>query len=117
MAPSRRQFVFLLFGKDRFQRISRLGNMRQIDLGLHGLVCPRRCAHVCGWPAGRVPEMSAHSIGFVRFKRTGMRLCLGHADFRKNIQNRARLHFQLACEIVDSYLAHPPLFDVCYQKP
>jgi hypothetical protein len=34
MAPARCHFVFLLFGQDRFQRIPRLGDMRQVDLWL-----------------------------------------------------------------------------------
>ena len=34
-----------------------------------------------------------------------------HAEFRKNVENRARLDFQLFREIVDTNLAHPPLFN------
>jgi hypothetical protein len=34
MTSSRRQFVFLLLGENRLQRIARLGDMRQVDLGL-----------------------------------------------------------------------------------
>lgn len=117
MAPARCQFVFLLFGKDRLQRIAWLRNMREVDLRLYALMCPRGARRRCGRPARGMPEMRTHPIGFVRLKRTGMGLCLGHAEFRKDIQNRARLHFQLTCEIVNSYLAHPPLFGVCYQKP
>jgi hypothetical protein len=44
-----------------------------------------------------------------------MRLARSYADFRKNVENRARLYFQLFREIVDSNLTHPPLFNVCRQ--
>jgi hypothetical protein len=118
MAPPRRQFFFLLLGLDRLQHIAGLGDVGQVDLGLRGLLCPRlRARRVAGRLAGPVAKMRAHAVGLVPFKRTGVRLRLGHAEFRKNVQDRAWLDFQLACEIVDSYLAHPPLFGVCYQKP
>ena len=38
-----------------------------------------------------------------------MRLLLGDANFRKNVENRFAFNFQLPGQIVDSNLTHPPL--------
>ena len=46
-----------------------------------------------------------------------MSLSLGQAEFRQYVKYLTALDFHLACEIVDSYLTHPPLFGICYPKP
>ena len=61
--------------------------------------------------------MSANLAGFIFLQRTGVGFDSVHAEFRKNVDNRARLNFQLAREIVDTNLTHPPLFKICCPKP
>jgi hypothetical protein len=42
---------------------------------------------------------------------------LTQAELYQNIKNLLALDFHLAREIVDSNLAHPPLFKTCDPKP
>src|SRR6185437_10053626 len=46
-----------------------------------------------------------------------MRFPRAQSQFCQRIENLAALDFQLARQIVDSNLAHPPLFKFCYPKP
>ena len=55
-------------------------------------------------------KMRAHLLGLVLLKRAGVRLAFTQAEFRQYVKNLPALDFHLACEIVDSNLAHPPLF-------
>jgi hypothetical protein len=84
--------------------------MGKIDLGLDlvgiGASRTRR-------PAGSLrlagsAEAGTHLLCFMVFEGAGMALFLGDPDFRKYIENRLTLDFQLSCQIVDSNLAHPP---------
>jgi hypothetical protein len=56
-------------------------------------------------------------VRFVRLQRAGVRLASSDAEFRKKVENRARLDFKLFREIVDTNLTHPPLFSVCAANP
>lgn len=40
-------------------------------------------------------DVGAHTLGFVRFERAGVRLLLRYAYFRESIKNGFTLHFQL----------------------
>ena len=51
--------------------------------------------------------MGAHFLRFMVFQRTGVRLLLGDAYFRKYIEDRFAFYFQLPGQIVDSNLTHP----------
>jgi hypothetical protein len=55
-------------------------------------------------------KVRAHLFRLVAFKRARVRLDTLYAQLRKETDNRARLNFQLACQIVDTNLTHPPLF-------
>jgi hypothetical protein len=55
--------------------------------------------------------MRANLFRLVAFNRTGVRFARRYTKFWKNVENRARLYFQLFREIVDTNLAHPPLFN------
>jgi hypothetical protein len=44
--------------------------------------------------------------GDVFIDRAGVRLLLLHAQFRQEIENGARLNFQLACQLVDPNFLH-----------
>jgi hypothetical protein len=43
-----------------------------------------------------------------------MRLAFTQAELSQHVKNLPALDFHLAREIVDSNLAHPPLFKTCY---
>lgn len=49
----------------------------------------------CAAPATRPGDIGAHTLGFVRFDRTRMRLLLGNSDRRERVQNFSALYFQL----------------------
>jgi len=102
-----RDCFFLL--RDGSEHIPRPGDVRQIDLGLDFFFAVRR-ARGFGRRRllfGRAAHVSAHLLRFMLFKRTGMRLFLGHADEWQHVENSLALDFQFSCEIVDSNLAHP----------
>jgi hypothetical protein len=42
-------------------------------------------------------EVYAHTLGFIRLERTGVRLFLSHADIGQYVQNCPALYFELAC--------------------
>ena len=114
--PVARLFLgFLLAGQHGLQHISGLGDMRQINLGSD-----------CGGarPGGaaakrpRIPiEMRTNLVRLVGFQRTGMGLARAHSELRQNIEHLTAFDFQLAREIVDSNLTHPPLFKSLPPQP
>ena len=112
-------FLFLLFCQHRLEGIAGLGYVRQVDLR-------RNCLRVrsarlglgstCSG-ASAVLKASTHFGRFIFLERTGVRLSRAETQFRQHVENLAALDLQLACQIVDSNLAHPPLFKFCYPKP
>jgi hypothetical protein len=62
-------------------------------------------------------ELRANLVSFVLFDRTRVRLAFAQTEFREHVKNLPALDFQLAREIVNSNLAHPPLFRLCCPKP
>jgi hypothetical protein len=56
-------------------------------------------------------------LGLMLFNRAGVSLAFTQAEFTQYVKNLTALDFHLAREIVDSNLAHPPLFKMCYPKP
>ena len=106
-----------LLGQQGLHHIARLGDVREIDLGHYGFcaVAARRCPRVRA--ALRFPrKMRANLLSLVKLQRAGVRLARRNADSGKNVENRPRLYFQLFCEIVNTNLTHPPLFNVCRQQ-
>jgi hypothetical protein len=107
---------FLLLGQQSLHHISGLGDVRQIDLGDNSFSA---MAARCGAGMRRVlrfpRKVRTNLLSLVQLQRTGVRLASRYADFRKNLENRARLYFQLFREIIDSNLTHPPLFNLCRQ--
>jgi hypothetical protein len=55
-------------------------------------------------------ELAAHLVGFIFLKRAGVGFARSQAELRQYIENLTALDFQFSREIVDSNLAHPPLF-------
>lgn len=62
-------------------------------------------------------ELRANLVSFVPFDRTRVCLAFAQTEFREDVKNLPALDFQLAREIVNSNLAHPPLFRMCCPKP
>ena len=62
-------------------------------------------------------EMRANLVCFVLLDRTRVCLAFTQTEFPEHIQNLTTLDFHLAREIVNSNLAHPPLFRMCCPKP
>ncbi len=115
MAPASRIFLLLFLCQNGLQCIAGLGNMGQVDLRLNPLLRARRCARAAGSTAAL--KMPAYLLGLVIFNRTGVRFALTQAEFSQYVKNLLALDFHLPCEIVNSNLAHPPLFETCYPKP
>ena len=111
-------FLFVFLGQHRLQNITRFGDMRKVDLrndALPGMARRRTPAMRRG--TRFLHKMRANFLRLVLFQRAGVGLTRGNPEFRKNVENRARLHFQLFREIVDTNLAHPPLFNQTAANP
>ncbi len=89
--------------------------MGKVNLGLDSLRCARLGTGAAGSAAAL--KYAAHLLGLVLFNRAGVSFTLTQAELSQNIKNLLALDFHLAREIVDSNLAHPPLFETCYPKP
>jgi hypothetical protein len=114
MAAACRLFFFLLLGQDGLHHVAGFVDVRQINFGLKTLRSPRPLAGACGRPA----IMGTYLFRLVLFNRARVsELAVTQAEFRQYVKNLPALDFHLACEIVDSNLAHPPLFKTCYPKP
>jgi hypothetical protein len=101
----------LLLANNRFQHISRLGDMGKIDLRLYPLGFRATDA---GRPCGGVTlasstEMGADLLSLVLLERAGVRFLLGNANFLQNIEDRLTFDFQFSGQVVNSNLTHPPL--------
>jgi hypothetical protein len=104
-------FLFLFLGQNRLHHIAGFGDVREVDFGCNTLLAAGT------WRSGRsrapsLLKVRTNLFGFICFERTGVGFTSGYADFRKNVQNRARLNFQLFREIVNTNLTHPPLFNI-----
>ena len=101
----------LLLIKNGLQHVSRLGDMRQVNLGFDfigaGMRGARRLPRAV--PVPRAFEVCTNLFSFVLFERAGMRLLLGDADFSQHIENGFAFDFQFSGQIVNSNLTHPPL--------
>ena len=91
--------------------------MGEVNLGLNGLLPSGSCGVAVTGRTAAALKLRAYLFGFVRLQRTGVRLAFTQTELRQYVKNLPTLDFHLACEIVDSYLAHPPLFRLCYPKP
>ena len=91
--------------------------MGEVNLRLNALLPSGSCGITVTGRTAAALKLSAHLFGFVRLQGTGVRLAFTQTELRQYVKNLPTLDFHLACEIVDSYLAHPPLFRLCYPKP
>jgi len=107
--------LFLLFGQNGLHHVPGLGNVGKIDFRSNRLGCARRRTVTGG--ARSMLELRANLVSFVVFDRTRVCLAFTQTEFREHIEDLPALDFQLAREIVNSNLAHPPLFRMCCPKP
>jgi hypothetical protein len=90
--------------------------MRQINLRGKGLRRTRRaCAGVA--PLAPMLEVRADLVSLVILDRTRVSFTLTKAEFSEHVKNLTAFDFHLTREIVNSNLAHPPLFRICYPMP
>jgi hypothetical protein len=117
MAAARSLFVFLLLGQNGFHHVAGLVYVRQIDLGLKSLRRPERRTGLTR--ARTAPSIvRTHLVRLVILNGARVReLAVAQAELCQCVKNLPALDFHLAREIVDSNLAHPPLFRICYPKP
>jgi hypothetical protein len=116
VAPARRVFLLLLLCQNGLQRVAGLGDVGQVDLRLYPLRRARTDARAAARPKAAL-KMSAHLLRLVILNRTGVGLALTQAEFSQYVKNLLALDFHLAREIVNSNLAHPPLFEPATQSP
>ncbi len=94
---NRRCSAALLLADDRLQHITRLGDVRQVNLGLDAFrFSSRGASGLSGRAFARAAEMLADLLRFMLFRRTGMRLLLGHPNFGQYVENGFALDFQLS---------------------
>jgi len=62
-------------------------------------------------------EVRANLLSFMLLDRTRVSLALAQTEFREYVKNLTTLDFHFAREIVNSNLAHPPLFRMCCPSP
>jgi len=107
-----RSISMFLARQDRLQRVPGLADLRQVNLRAEffptGALACRCAAHVV--------EVLADLHRFVFFHRAGVRLFFRDAHFYEHVENLLALHFQLACQIVDSNL-HPPFVSFSPHRP
>ena len=100
-----------------FEHVTGLRDLREIDLRLElvGVCCTVPARRILG-PV--LLDILPHEYRFVFFNGAGVRLLLGHADFRQRIENGLALYFQLSCQIVNSNLhSAPKVPPYCLTKP
>jgi hypothetical protein len=110
-------FLFLLFRQDSLHHVARLGDMREIDFWSNCLGSARSGAAHLARPARSMLKVRADLLGFVPLDRARVCFALTQAEFREYVKNLTAFDFHLAREIVNSNLAHPPLFRLCCPKP
>jgi hypothetical protein len=86
------------------QHVSRLGDLRQVDLRAELI---RRARPTAGSGAMvKVTEVLTYLLCFVGFERAGVGLLLGDANLGQRFENLPALDFQFPSQIVNSRL-HP----------
>jgi hypothetical protein len=110
-------FLFFLLGQKGLHHIAGSGDVRKIDFWDDCFCAVTARRRACMRGVARLPrKVRTNLLSLVQLQRAGVRLARRNAQFRKKVENRPGLNFQLFREIVDSNLTHPPLFNVCVPK-
>ncbi len=92
--------------RNRLQHIARLGDVRQVDLGLK-FVARRSRARATASTRRLLTssgEVLLHALGFIFLDGAGVRLLFRHADHGKNVEDRPALDLKFSRQIVNSNL-------------
>ena len=111
------RFLFLLLGQNGLHHVAGLRHVREIDFGSDGLGPARRYGAAMARRFRSALKLRANLFSLMLFYRAGVGLALAQAELSQHVKNLTALYFHLAREIVNSNLAHPPLFRMCYPKP
>ena len=106
-------FLFPFLGQNGLHHIAGLGDVREINLGRNRLLATRTGSARERRRPLAARHMRAHLLRFVRLKRARVGFAGAQAELRQYVKNLSAFDFHLAREIVDSNLAHPPLFKTC----
>jgi len=91
--------------RDRLQHIARLGDVRQVDLGLELVRPRRRRTRATGRAsAGMLRIVVLHALGFIHFDRTRVRFLFCDTDIGKYVEDFFALHLEFPRQIIDSNL-------------
>ncbi len=102
--------------RDRLQHIPRLGDMREIDLGLKLVRRGSRTRTASG--GGRMfRKVFLDALRFVLFDRAGVRFLLGDPELGKNVEDFLALDLEFPRQIINSnlvlhYAPFPPICPV-----
>jgi hypothetical protein len=109
--------LLLLLGQNGLHHVARFGDVGEIDFGLDRL----GVASIRGTRVGpgfrSALKLRANLFGLMLLYGAGVGLAFAQAEFSQYVKNLTALDFHLAREIVNSNLAHPPLFKFCYPMP
>ncbi len=96
---------------DQLPHIARLGDMRQVDLGLE-LIRRRGCCARAAAAAGlcMLRKVFLHALRLIHFDRAGVRFLFCDTDLDKSIENGLALYLEFSRQIIDSNLLHAALF-------
>jgi hypothetical protein len=91
---------------DKFSHITRLGDMRQVNLGFEFLCrrCGPRAAAGAAARLGMLRKILLHALRFIHFNRAGMRFLFCHTDLDESIEDRLALDLKFSRQIIDSNL-------------
>jgi hypothetical protein len=108
----------LLLG-DRLQHISRLGDMRKVNLGANGFGLRARARRPgSGLRLGLGTHVCAHLFRLVHLDGTGMGLLFSDSDQREHIQYGLALDLQFSGQVIyTNLLLHSALLPPCCSNP
>jgi hypothetical protein len=88
--------------RDRLQHIARLGDVRQVDLGLEFI--HRRTAARTTRSTGLAVLLVVvfDLLGLIDLDGARVCLLLGNSDLAKNVEDHLALNLEFACQIIDS---------------
>jgi hypothetical protein len=103
--------------RDRLQHIARLGDVRQVDLGLE--LVGRSCRGT-GTTAGTgllLCKKLLHALRFIMLDGTGVRFLFGDTDLGQNVEDFFTLYLEFSGQVINSnlvlhYAPFPPLCPV-----
>jgi hypothetical protein len=96
---------------DEFPNIARLGDMRQVNLGLEFLGRGRWTGAAASAAAGLgiLRKIPLYTLRFIHFNRAGVRFLFRYTDLDENVEDLFALYLKFPRQIIDSNLRHAAL--------